>query len=279
MRAPLLLLASWSVWGDTVDCEAEPQALGCGLVQSSPVVMLFYDVHGCSAWPVANATYAERTYSSRRIYDTSNEPSLCYSVSGAIGLHGQVRSVRWSCERNGAILLQTPFFSNNCSGEEVLDAAGNPQRMIWNSGLWSQVLDGTVCLSQAARTHAGRSIRLAGSMGANVRPLCVQSLQTMENEIVALTSDQTSQDAALKQSEARFRSRLHDVELAQRLETAGRAHDRKLFFVMGMASGVFLTLVCSVALWTRRARRGDPSQELAMIDSRSEGAYAEIAES
>lgn len=280
----LIFLVYAQVGWSEDDCESDPYALGCGLVQSAPVPMMLFSTAGCNRMgPVSKIMIGERVFSSRKIYAVSNEDSLCYSVSGMPELEGHVQSVSWSCEENGTFLVQTPFPSPNCTGLELLDSKQQPQRRQYGSAMFSQVLDARVCMTTNAPPPVGsRSMLMIQSLAASVRPLCVQSWQTMESEILELTATQTSSASSLESVQTRLRKRLSDAVFARGQALAAGARDQKIFFAAGLASGTCVGAFLMFLVTRRRSHLSAGSsgqQELSSsILPQVEASYTEYAD-
>lgn len=272
----------WSQEG--ANCENDPHALGCGLVQSVPAPMMLFSSGGCNRMaPVSTITIGERVFSSRKIYAVSNEDSMCYSVSAMPEVEGDVKSVSWSCEENGSFLVQTPFPSPNCTGLELLDSRHQPQRRQYGSAMFSQVLDAKVCMTTNAPPPVGaRSMLMRQSLPASVRPLCVQSWQTMESEILELTATQTSSTSSLQSVQVRLRKRLGDAVFARGQALAAGARDRKIFFAVGLASGTCVGAFLMLVVTRRRSHLAAGSsgqQELSSSILRQvDASYTEYAD-
>lgn len=210
-----------------VDCKANPMLPSCGGFQlSSPTVLLLFHSPQCSSQVGINATVGERVYSARQIYSTSNEAELCMSFSAS--LPDSPKSFKWKCESGGQQMSQIPFASEDCSGKELGEMKGS-HKLTYDSGMWSTLLNGRMCLtgSQSGLTSATiRSFRFNSSVDASARPLCVQSFLTMEGEVTSLTSDEEYAEFKLQQEE---KARLQDAALGRR--------DKALFFGLGAAAG------------------------------------------
>ncbi|CAE8629772.1 unnamed protein product [Polarella glacialis] len=232
--------------------------------QSSPVVMLFYTSSRCGNPPSGNATIGEHVYSKRRVYSTSNEPEMCYSYSGfsSVGQAIPWASVQWICENGGQVLTQVPFASTDCSGAEALTSDTNAsQRISYNGGLWSQVLDATICLTrdgigEAALQNTPRSFRLANDMPPASRPLCAQSWKTMEGEITAVESKEKAEKVELQSEQNHWRLELDTAEADVAGSETRRQHDRWMFFALGSGIGALSGGVVVGLLVHRRAVGG-----------------------
>lgn len=243
--------------------------------------MMLFNSGGCNS-PPNTITIGERVFSSRKVYAVSNEDSMCLSVSALPELSGRAQSVSWSCERNGTFLVQRPFASSNCTGPELLDSKQQPQRREYGSAMFSQVLDAGVCMSTNAPPPIGsRSILLTQSLAASARPLCVQSWQTMESEILELTATQTSSSSAQETSKTHLRKLLNDAVAAKGHAIAARARDRKVFFGTGLAAGMCVGAALMFLVRKRsRPPAGSPAQQelSSFILSRAEAGYTEYAD-
>mmetsp|Transcript_91621 Transcript_91621/g.163071 ORF Transcript_91621/g.163071 Transcript_91621/m.163071 type:complete len:289 (+) Transcript_91621:20-886(+) len=253
MLSVALAMSSFAASWAAEDCQTDPFAIGCGRVQSKPILQVLYNHSSCAGYPVANATVGGLIYSSRPVFSVSNEQALCYSTTDFPGLLGPVRSFRWSCEDNGAVLVQTPFLSDNCSGEEALSENGRSQRSRYSSGLWSQVLDSKVCLTEAG--VRGRSaLRFTSEFPPSARPLCVQNFQTLQGELIEYTSGKTTKDSELQhavESSQKWRSKLRQVEASREDLEDARSRERILFFLVGLAVGVVTASAAAVFLASR----------------------------
>merc|ERR1719408_513553 len=146
------------------------------------------------------ATIGEHIYSARHIWKVSNEAELCYSYSGP---DVSVRSIKWRCTEDGLHIQQLPFASKDCSGETLSNAPNSTvlsKFTIYDSSMWSGVLNGDTCLTQdsADSTFGFISFRFNKGLDSNVRPRCVQSWLAMEQQVAAAVADKERKEFKIK---------------------------------------------------------------------------------
>ncbi|CAK0857019.1 unnamed protein product [Prorocentrum cordatum] len=243
-------------------------------ISSTPFVMSFWHRAGCGGAYSHNATVGQRVFSKREIFGISNEPELCYSYSGA---PGDPKSMKWACSGDGSYVTQTPYASEDCSGQALRQARG------WQgaakhlaSQMWAVVLSGRKCLSVGGPT--GYSFIVNASVPESERPYCTQSSRTMEEEIVDLVSQNEADEKRLQRGKAR---------LAQ--SVARNEHEREVFFIAGTFVGFIAGALTITALyklggrnrnWMRPPEAGARELSCSMLATgngdTSEGGFAEL---
>jgi len=181
-----------------------------------------YAAPQCNGEPQGTATLGARVYSARQIWKVSNEAELCYSYSGP---DSAVRSVQWRCAEDGMHVTQTPFSSEDCTGEKLVGGATanisvGAVSMMYDSSMWSGVLSGDTCLTEDApdESFGYISFRFSKGMDASVRPRCVQSWLAMEHQVAAAIQDKERMTFKLK----RQKSQLQALDAAQDQRDKGR---------------------------------------------------------
>lgn len=218
--------------------------------ESSPVDVLMYAAPQCNGEPLGTATLGKRVYSARQIWKVSNEAELCYSWDGP---DAAVRSVQWRCADDGMHVTQTPFSSEDCTGEKLVSGPSanisvGAVSMMYDSSMWSGVLSGDTCLTEDAADESFGyiSFRFSKGMDASVRPRCVQSWLAMEHQVAAAIQDKERMTFKLE----RQKSQLQAVDAAQDQRDKGR------YLILGAVAGFIGGAFVSSLFWRCRSGSG-----------------------
>jgi len=256
------LLVFWSTEAVQVcDTDAAPESEECRFEQHQPRTMFLFSTPQCGTRPAGEAVIGERIFSAKKVYDTSNEAELCYSLRVTWDPHvgspeHAPNSVKWVCDTAGMQLTSIPYASMNCTGQPLEDKDNKKFKL--DSSMWSGILDGKMCLTAGGGVLGQHflSFRLNASFEASARPLCVQSWGTMEEQINALYEDvEYAEYKVQKQSQAR--SKDLDKQLVDKWKILA------LGIAIGIAVGGITAVGCMRCLrcCRRSGSRGPTLQE------------------